>query len=227
MNLKKGVLFAAIALLPILSLCLEAVLLVSELSVYGAVDWQQGLSFGQRLLHWGITCFIWGMSALGIAALSKRYGFDMLACYKKPAKKQMLLLVILIIAGIVFMCSTWEFRFKPLVELTNFRGKYGVGGIAAFFFQYLYYLFECILIVMLVALSQYAVETFFPYRAVRYIPVGGIFCALTWGMLHGITKDFETAVLCIVLSSLFGISYLLTGRNIKYAYMAVALIFLL
>lgn len=227
MNLKKGVFFAAIALLPILSLCLEVVLLVIELSIYDAENWQQGPNLGQRLLHWSLTCFIWGMSALGIIALSKRYGFAVLSSSKKPEKKQMLLLIILIIAGVVFMCSTWEFQLKPMVELSNFIGKYGAGGIAAFFFQYLYYLFESILIVLLVALSQHAAEICSSNRALRYIPIGGIFCAMTWGMLHGITKDFETAVLCIVLSALFGISYLITGRNIKYTYLAVALIFLL
>lgn len=227
MNLKKGILFTAIALLPVLACCLDLVFLIIEMSIYNGGDSPQGLNLWQSVFHLGLICFVWGISVVGILLLAKHFGFNMMSATEKPNKKQMFFLLLIILAGIAFMSSTWEFRFKPLVELSNFISRYGNAGVWAFVFQYLYYLFESALILLLVALGQHGAEAFFSHPFLRYIPFGGAFCALTWGMLHGLSKDLLTAVLCIVLSALFGVSYLLARRNLRYAYAVVALIFLL
>lgn len=227
MNFKKGVLFTAIALLPVLACCLDLVFLIAELTIYKAMGLPQTLNLLQRLLHWTLICIAWGASAWGLLSLSKKCGFDMLAATKRPDKRQMVFLLFIITAGILLMSSSWEFRLKPLVELTNFSNTFGRNGVWAFLFQYLYYLFESMMILAMVALGQYAGEMFFPHPVMKRIPLGGIFCALTWGMLHGLSKDFNTALLCIVLSGLFGAAYLLSGRNLRYAYPVIALIFLI
>lgn len=227
MSLQKKIQFAGIALLPVLACCLEVPLLLAEMSIYDVLGIQPMRYLWQSILHWSLTCTAWGATAYGVIFLSKKQGFDILALTDRPGKRQMLYLGLIMIAGIAFMSSTWEFQLKPLVELSNFRNVYGKGGIWAFLFQYLYYLFESILLVLLVALGQYVGELFSPHAVMKNIPLGGIFCALTWGMLHGLSKDFETAVLCIGLSALFGAAYLLSRRNMRYAYAVIALIFLI
>ena len=58
--------------------------------------------------------------------------------------------------------------------------------------QHLYYLFESVIILFLVVFGQQAGELLFPFRRTCSVLWGGIFCAMTWGMLHGLTKDVVT-----------------------------------
>lgn len=56
---------------------------------------------------------------------------------------------------------------------------------------------------------------------------GGVILALTWGLVHLLTQDFETGVLTFVLSILFGVIHLLVKKNIYLTYLFVAVIFIL
>ena len=52
-------------------------------------------------------------------------------------------------------------------------------------------------------------------------------CALTWGLIHILTKDLVTGLGCLVMSLLYGGVYLLLKKNIRYAYIIILLIFTL
>lgn len=221
MNVKKGLLFTAAGLLPAIALSLEAATLFIEMAC--------GSTFqtGQTILHWILTCCLWGISSVIIWFLAKKLGFNMLKGGQPLTRLRHLLILCAVAAGILYMCSTWSFQFKPLVEWANMRTRHGAYGPLAFGFQYLYYLFECILLTIIVALGQKAGECFLPSKAGRSLPWGGILCALSWGMLHALSKDWNTALLCILLSILFGVIYQLSHQNTRYTYLAISLIFLL
>lgn len=109
-------------------------------------------------------------------------------------------------AGILFMSFDAEemrLHLKPLSELRYFLRTYGRAGISVFLLQHLYYLLESALILFIIVFGQEAGESLFPVRRTSLIPWGGIFCALTWGMLHGLTKDWETALFSLILSAFF------------------------
>ena len=125
-------------------------------------------------------------------------------------------------AGILFMSFDAEemrLHLKPLSELRYFLRTYGRAGISVFLLQHLYYLLESALILFIIVFGQEAGESLIPW--------GGIFCALTWGMLHGLTKDWETALFSLILSAFFVLCYFAANRRMFPAYLAIALIFLL
>lgn len=223
---KHGVPFLLLGLFLILAGCMDFFILIPEMILYG-FESPGGMTPVQSCIHWLLVTAAWGLSIAAAFHISTKCGFTVTKNSTKPGRKNQLLLLALILFGILFMSSTWEMRFKPWVEYSRFIQSGKLAGTAQFFCQYLYYLMESLLIFSLTAMGQQAGEEFFPFPATSRIPWGGLFCALTWGMLHGLTKDLETAVFCIVLSALFGYAYLISNKNIRFAYPAIALIFLL
>ena len=228
---KKKWISLGIVFLPVLTLCLEAALLLLHRAFPGGENHSSSsLSFmplSFMLIHWFLTCCLWGISAWGICLLSRKNGFDPLKERARPGRRERPWLLLIIAAGILFMTVTNDFRFKPFKELAHFLSQYGAGGFLAFVFQHIYYLFECVLISLIVALGDQAGLALFKNKQLQKLPWGGIFCAATWGALHGISKDWETAFLCISLSLLFDAAYRFSKKNLRYAYVAAALIFLL
>jgi len=52
-------------------------------------------------------------------------------------------------------------------------------------------------------------------------------CGLTWGLGHIITQDLLTGIYSFFISILFGVVYLQMKKNVKYAYIIIAIIFML
>lgn len=70
-------------------------------------------------------------------------------------------------------------------------------------------------------------RAFFSQGRNTFIPWGWLFCSLLWGLPHLLTKNWETAVMSIVLSFVFELAYLAAGRKKWLSYAAVAVIFLM
>lgn len=225
-KVRKGFLFLSAVILTSLTLSIEYPLLMLESTLPGNSD-ISSWGLAQYIFHWLLTCTVWGLSFTGIRLLLKAWDFDLFEIRRIPSIPRLICMLCVILAGILYMSSTWEFQFKPMVEWQNMMSRFGQDGGWGFFFQYLYYLIECMLITLIITSGQEAGECFFATKASGLIPWGGIFCALSWGLLHALSKDWNTALLCIFLSLLFGAAYLLAYKNIRYAYMAIALIFLL
>lgn len=107
---------------------------------------------------------------------------------------------------------------KVLAELES-------NGALKFTFQYLYYLFETALFLLIIVYGQKAFEKWI-HR--ENIPYGGIVVALTWGMAHWLTKGSLSAGLFSAVSGFcFGVVYLLLNRNIKWTYVVLCIMFIL
>lgn len=230
-NRKKGMVCIGLGLTLFLILCMDIVVLCVEL-VFCQNALINGLTAWQHCLHFIIICIIWGCGCYAVyrAAKEKALLPDTGNTPEQLGALHIFPLCLIVAAGILFMSldtSGFSLRLKPLSELTHFLQIYGNAGIAAFFLQHLYYLFESVLILFLIVLGQQAGEYLFPFHRSPTVLWGGIFCAMTWGMLHGLTKDWETAVFCIVLSVVFNLSYFAANRRLLPSYLAIALIFVI
>ena len=99
-------------------------------------------------------------------------------------------------------------------------------GWALFFFQYLYYLFEVGLVLLIVAFGQAFAEGLLGRQSP--IPFGGLLLCCTWGAVHILSRgSLQAGLGTMAFSLLYGGIYLLLGRNAGYSYTAMALAFIL
>ncbi|MCM1258280.1 MAG: hypothetical protein NC307_10580 [Roseburia sp.] len=91
-------------------------------------------------------------------------------------------------------------------------------------FQYIYYIFETVLVTLILVFGQNAFEKWFRRRN---IPYGGIIVAITWGIGHFFTKDISTGIVTMIAGLAFGSVYLLAGRDIRKTYPILWIMFVL
>lgn len=121
-----------------------------------------------------------------------------------------------IAASLIVSYINWN-GFKAVKEYNNL-------GLLKFVFQYVYYLFETMLVSLILIFSQKGFEEWFHKTN---IPYGGIILALTWGIGHLFSKDLLTAILCITISLAYGSIYLLTNRDFGKTYFVLSIMFIL
>lgn len=175
-------------------------------------------STGQAIAHWLMTCALWGavMAAL-IRAAKKKLGFDIFQKRKPMTALRWILVAACILFSLVSSYLDWH-GFKVVKE---FRAN----GWLKFIFQYLYYIFETGLVTLIIVLGQEAFECWFGRKD---IPYGGILAALTWGLAHILTKgSIATGLMSALGGFLYGVSYLLVGRDIRLTYLVVFIMFVL
>lgn len=128
----------------------------------------------------------------------------------------MIAAVIIISISILYTSSVWK-GFKPVIELSDL-------GVAKFLIQYIYYAFESLLMVLIIAHGQKAFDNWF---AIKYIPFGGILLAVTWGLIHIFTQGVATGIYAIIQAILYGSIYIILNKDYKFTYMAIALMFMI
>lgn len=191
--------FAGIGLEVVLALGIEPV-------IYGAPikEWTDL----QAISHWVITCILWGAVSWGIIRFAKKnLNFDIFQKGSKVAVWQWLLIILFIIGSLCLSYFDWG-GSKVLQE-------FYANGPVKFIFQYLYYIFETILVTLILIFGQNAFEKWFQKRN---IPYGGIIVAITWGIGHFFTKDIATGIVTMISGLAFGSVYLLTNRDIRKTY---------
>ena len=197
-----------------LGLGLEIVILLAEIQVYG-----QGLdkmNTWQNLLHWGLTCLAWGtMTFYLLNQSNKKYGFNIWENVAVPDKKNILIAGVLVLILIAQSALSWK-GFKPYME---FQGK----SVVLFIGQYIYYLFETAIFMLIVIFGQKFGEMAFKKQS---IPWGGILLAITWASAHILTKNFQTGIESMFCALLYGIIYLLMKKNPKWSYVLIAISFM-
>lgn len=190
--------------------------LLIEPMIYGAqmLNW----TTPQIICHWILTCFTWGIIAFLLCRSSKRrYSFNLFAEKEKVHAWQWIAALLCIATIITINCIDWN-GSKVILE-------YRHNGLLKFVFQYIYYLFETVLFMLIIVFAQKAFETWFKKKN---IPYGGIICAVTWGFAHIFTKgSLWTGLLSALGGFAFGVIYLLLGRDIKKTYVALAVMFIL
>ena len=213
----KGMDFIWLALTAFGGLGLEALYaFLLEPMLYGC-EMKEWVTW-QTILHWIITCITWGLGAwYTVKSAGKDYGFNLFE-KSKPIKLWQWVATL----GCAFICLSSTYLdwggSKLLMEFQRL-------GALKFTFQYIYYLFEVILFMLIIVYGQKACEIWF--KRVN-IPYGGIVVALTWGMAHWLTKGTLAAGLYTAFGGFcFGVVYLLLNRNIKWTYVALCVMFIL
>lgn len=201
--------FAGLGLELVLSNFIEPVLYGKNITQFTTLE---------NILHWIITCAIWGIMAKVLVCISKtKYEFDIFTNKDKIEKINWV--IALIILGISIIVSNWEWNgFKILIEFRN-------NGWLKFIFQYIYYLFEAMLVLLIIVFGQRAGELQFKNSK---LPWGGFLLGLTWGLVHMLTKgNLMIGLMLCIMSVLYGIAYLTMSKNIYSAYVLIFLMFVL
>lgn len=198
---------------------LEIVALLAEGVIYGS------FSFGEwttaaKLGHWAVTCILWGTSGYAIIRYMGKMGIDVFGKGQKLSAKNWLGVFICILLSAAFSWISWGGRFKPAVEFA------GLGPLK-FCFQYLYYLFESLLMILTITLAQKYFDGKLHGKFARYLPSGGIFLGLTWGLMHTFSKgSLLVGLECLITALLYGAAYLAVKKDWRYAYPVIALMFM-
>jgi membrane protease YdiL (CAAX protease family) len=198
---------------------------VIENNVYG-YDFRS-FNMWQSILHWTLTIIVWTLGGLYVVReCARKSGVDLIKNFREKsliqgAKEMSLLQWVLLIAGTVLcLISTW-IDWNGSKVIREFRGK----GAVLFTFQYLYYLAEVFLVLLIIVFGQYAFEKWFKNDK---IPYGGIVVALTWGLGHWLTKgSLVTGIYTAIGGFVFGGAYLLTRRNLRLSYLFLCIMFIL
>lgn len=179
---------------------------------HGMSEW----TTGQSILHWILTCIIWGIFMVYLIKTSKKnYNFDILSNNGKMNTLNWIIAIVCIVIAIMQSYIDWN-GFKVVKEFQR-------NGLLKFTFQYIYYLFETGLFLLIIVFAQKAGDTFFKNDK---IPWGGIAVAITWGLAHIFTKGSLIVGLQASLGGLlFGIVYLATKKDIKLAFPLIFIMF--
>ena len=201
--------FGGLGLEVLLALLIEPVLFGSPMQ-----EWDTT----QNIIHWIITCIVWGiMTILLLHDAKKNYGFNAFGDSKKPKAWQWGAIAVCIVIELIMSYVDWN-GFKVVKE-------FQYNGWLKFIFQYIYYVFETALVMLIIIFGQKAGEKWF--KNVN-IPYGGIVVALTWGLVHTLTKgDLMVGIGCAVNGILYSVVYLLANRNVKIAFPFIAIMFIL
>ena len=186
---------------------IEILLLMLEASIWGTSQ-SEWIDL-QDIIHWVITCLIWGLFAFLLLKHVPKEEIKVRKCAILP--------VLLIMMGsIIFTSVVWN-GCKPVIELINH------GGIK-FIIQYIYYAFESMLMVLIIIFGQLSYEKFIGKKS--KLPAGSILLAMTWGLVHIVTQGVSTGIYACIQACLFGMVYLVLQRNTKISYMVISFMFM-
>lgn len=213
----KGLGVLKYGLAAFLTLAGEAVIAYGiEQNIYGVAI--EAFSKPQMILHWIFTCLLWGVSGFFICRCAKKKGFDLFEKNDKKIKPwQWGCIAVGIAACLATSWIDWE-GSKVLKE-------FAANGALKFVFQYIYYMFEVSLVMLIIVFGQRACEIWFGREN---IPYGGIIAALTWGLGHWASKgSLAAGIVSAVCGLALGNVYLLTNRKAKLSYALLCVMFIL
>lgn len=176
----------------------------------------------QRSVHHLIMVFIWIVYLGFIVFYSRRhYDFPQKRTRTNISAKNGIVAVTCLIVCKVMTFIDWH----TLKVIGEFQGK----SIFQFTAQYMYYILEVGIVLLIVIYGQKAFEV--RGKKESSFPFGGIVLAVTWGIFHfvsrGVGIEVWNGISCIVFSILSGIMYLKLDRNFVYSYIFIAIGYLL
>lgn len=161
----------------------------------------------ENIFHLIITSIIW--TVLGLILFKKIPKEN-----TSLNKNNFIFAFVFLLLSIIYTSYIWK-GFKPIIEFNNL-------GLLNFIFQYIYYSIEAFILTLIITFGELAFG-----KKSKILPVGGLFLALTWGLMHILLQDFKTGIYCVFLSILFGFIYKSLNGNLKYTYIFIALAFLI
>lgn len=227
MGKGKKVSYLDLALYAFGGLGLEILVLLVEGMIYGDTNmWQWPLS--SHLIHWAITCILWGSMSYILYKTAKKNGFDLWEAKEHPKLLTFGGIVVIMLICLFISYTSWGGQIKLIAEYASKVERYGDMAWLGYGAQYIYYFFETVLVVMVIAFGQRYGEEKWGNEKTKYIPWGGIICGLSWGLVHALTKGSLLVGLEALFGSiLYGIAYLLLKKNVRYAYPLITLMFIL
>lgn len=194
-----------------------------ELLLVGVIEPLFGVSMEtyttlQSIVHWVITCIIWLAAGIFLIRFAgRKYGFNLWEDKSQLKAWQYAGIIICLGAAAASHYADWG-GFKFVIEFQRL-------GILKFVFQYVYYLFEAFLISLIIIFGQKACEKWFGNGKVPY---GGIVLALTWGLMHIVSKgSIWVGLLSAFGGFLYGSAYLVVGKDYRKALPLMCLMFVL
>jgi len=176
------------------------------------------LGKGSHLLVTGILWFAFATFLFQFA--KRRFHYDLLE--KRESLTASKLIVNIVLVALIVAATTWGFGgFKPYIE---FHGG-SQGSILLYLLQVFYYLGEVALIVLTIAFGQQFAEKQFGLK--KSFPSGGLFLALTWGIMHFLLQGFSGGIYTIFFSVVVGIIYTVMKKDFRWSYFFIALAFIL
>ena len=217
MNKKMGWNFMNLAVTAFGGLGVELLYaFILEPFLYGA---QMGnWSAGQTIIHWILTCATWGGIGIWLVRTAeKNYSLDILSVREKMQPWQWIAALTLVVVSVIIQYFDWG-GFKIVIEFQHL-------GAVMFVFQYLYYVFETLLFMMIIVFGQRACELWLGHGK---IPYGGILCGLTWGLGHILSKgSLLVGIHGLLWGILLGTAYLVVNREIRKAWVLLFLMFMI
>lgn len=114
---------------------------------------------------------------------------------------------------------------KFMSEFIHFYQSSGFVGIIGAIIQHMYYFAEMVLCCLILRLFQKSGELIFKYRN---FPYGGVVLGILWGLIiHSISQGISIGIYMIILSLVWGIIYIVSGRNKTLTYILMTLMFII
>lgn len=166
------------------------------------------------ITHWSIVIVLWIIGGVLIFKWLKKKEYIEEVISTKWSKELVLFIIIAVVTGVLFNVVESFIFSEPFLpqffrEYKSFSQMHGSMGALVWLFQNIYYLIESMLVVLLLALMQYAGEIWFKNDR---IPYGGFGLLFTWGIGH-IFHGIPSALWICGFSLFFG--YLFIKAN-KY-----------
>ncbi len=170
------------------------------------------------IAHWLLTIVCWGIFSW-ILILNSRNKLDFNIVNKtKPALQNIAISGLL--AAICVGMNVFDWGTLKII------GEFQKKGPLLFSFQYLYYIFEVILVFLIVVFGQKFFESLF--KKSSSFPWGGVVLCLTWGTVHILTQgSLYTGLGVMVFSLLYGMIYIVLGKNTIWSYIIMTIAFIL
>lgn len=183
----------------------------------------QNYTMHQRSIHCMIMVFLWALF-IGVLLLfsRKRYHFPVRGNKTdKISLKNWIAAFVCLIGCKIMTFIDWH----TLKVIGEAQGK----TIFQFCAQYSYYIFEVILVLLIILYGQKAMETLLKKESP--IPFGGILLAVTWGAFHfvsrGVGVEIWNGISTMIFSVLSGVMYVRLNRKCLYSYLFIAIGYLL
>ena len=183
----------------------------------------QNYTAHQRSVHCIIMSFMWAVF-IGILLLfsKKHYRFPTRGNQEDKISLKNWIITLACFTGCKIMTFIDWHTLKVIGEAQS-------KTIFQFCSQYLYYIFEVMLVILIIIYGQKSVETFIKKES--SIPFGGIILAMTWGIFHfvsrGVGIEIWNGISTIIFSVLSGLIYIKLNRNWLYSYLFIAMGYLL
>lgn len=224
----SGLTYFLNGLLVFLALAFDAIQGVIDTLIYGDLVAERFWDSPWYVLvtHWTFVIIIWGLTFYFMSRWIKRNGREHLI-QVKWTKNIMKWALYAIIASVLL--SLLEQLIEPTRlpqiyrEYLSFKNAHGEMGFVVSLFQNVYYIFETLMVVLLVILMQLAGETWFKKQS---IPWGSIGLAITWGIAH-LTHGGIATLWISLFALLAGTFYVICKRHILPSYIFILLIFVI